>query len=199
MHQYLSVSPGRQIVVVHGLGGMGKTQLAIAYVKRHRNDYSATIWLNARDEASLKQSFRIAALRISREYPTLNYLQAAALDKDCDAWPAVKRWLEEPKNDRWLLIYDNYDHPSMRICAGAMPVSDDCNPGQHSAVDDQAPEAYDIRQYLPNIDQGMVIVTTRSSIVQIGEPLRLQKLGNEEDGLRILETTSGRKGCQEGT
>ncbi|KAK3177704.1 hypothetical protein K4F52_009552 [Lecanicillium sp. MT-2017a] len=197
IHQYLSVSPGRQTVVVHGLGGMGKTQLAIAYVKRHRNDYSATIWLNVRDEASLNQSFRIAATRISREYPTLNYLQTAVLDKDYDAWPAVKRWLEEPKNDRWLLIYDNYDHPSMGVCARAMPVSDDYNPDQHSAVDEQAPEAYDIRQYLPKIDQGMVIVTTRSSIVQIEETLRLQKFCNEEDGLRILETTSSRKGCQE--
>jgi hypothetical protein len=26
-----------------------------------------------------------------------------------------KRWLDEPANDRWLLIYDNYDHPMASI------------------------------------------------------------------------------------
>ncbi|KAM3533696.1 hypothetical protein MY4038_003011 [Beauveria bassiana] len=193
MHQKLSVSPGRQTIVVHGLGGIGKTQLTIAYIKRHRNDYSASIWLNARDEASLKQSFRAAALSISQQYPTLSYMQSAVSDKDGDASLAVKRWLDEPKNDRWLLILDNYDHPNIGGYAEEMSPGDDGNPGRHGEVDEQAPEGYDVRQYLPRTDQGMVIVTTRSSIVQIGELLRLQKLCKIEDSLRILETTSGRK------
>lgn len=199
MHQKLGRSPGRQTVVVHGLGGMGKTQLAIAYMKRHRNDYSASIWLNARDETSLNQSFRIAAMRISREHPSLSYMQSAVSDKDGDASLAVKRWLDEPRNDRWLLIYDNYDHPKMGGDAGEVPVGDGGNLGRPGEVDQQAPEGYDIRQYLPDTDQGVVIVTTRSSTVQIGELLRLQKLCKIEDSLRILETTSGRKGAQDGT
>lgn len=199
MHQKLSVSPGRQSVVVHGLGGMGKTQLAIAYMKRHRRDYSALIWLNARDETSLKQSFRVIAMRISQQYPILSYMQSAVSDRDGDASLAVKRWLDEPKNDRWLLIFDNYDHPSIGDHAREMSVEDDGNPGRHSEVDEQVPKGYDIRQYLPDTDQGMVITTTRSSIVRIGDVLRLQKLSKTEDSLRILETTSGRKGSRDGT
>ncbi|KAG9656867.1 hypothetical protein KCU64_g5581, partial [Aureobasidium melanogenum] len=199
MHQKLGGSPGRQTVVVHGLGGMGKTQLAIAYMKRHRNDYSASIWLNARDETSLNQSFRIAALRISREHPDLSYMQSAVSDKDGDASLAVKRWLDELKNHQWLLIYDNYDHPKMGDDTAEVPVGDVSSPGRPGEVDQQAQEGYDIRQYIPDTVHGAVIVTTRSATVQIGEPLRLQKLRRIEDSLRILKTTSGRKGVQDDT
>ncbi|KAL6362010.1 hypothetical protein LRP88_05493 [Fusarium phalaenopsidis] len=140
MHQKLRRSPGRQTVVVHGLGGM---------------------------------------------------------DKDGDASLAVKRWLDEPRNNRWLLIYDNYDHPKMGGDTGEVPVGDGGSLSRPGEVDQQAPEGYDIRQYLPDTDHGAVIVTTRSSTVQIGELLRLQKLRKIEDSLSILESTSGRKGTQD--
>jgi hypothetical protein len=198
MHKKLGNQSGRCTVVVHGLGGMGKTQLAIAYMKRHRNDYSASIWLNARDEISLNQSFRNAGVRILREHPGLSYLQSAVSDKDGDTSLAVRKWLDEPTNERWLLIYDNYDHPKMGGDNGEPPAKDGGNSGRHGEADQPAPEGYDIRQYLPDTDHGAVIVTTRSSTVQIGELLRLQRLGKLEDRLRILESTSGRTGIQDG-
>lgn len=199
MHQKLYGQSGRRTVVVHGLGGMGKTQLAIAYMKRHRNDHSASIWLNARDEISLRQSFRNAATRILREHPDLSYMQTAVSDKDGDASLAARRWLDEPTNGRWLLIYDNYDHPKMGGDTGNAPTGDGSNSDQHGEPDQPAPEGYDIRPYFPDTDHGAVIVTTRSSTVQIGELLRLQKLRKIEDSLRILESTSGRSGAQGGT
>ncbi|KAK3897210.1 P-loop containing nucleoside triphosphate hydrolase protein [Staphylotrichum tortipilum] len=198
MRQVLHTQPGRRTIVVHGLGGMGKTQLAIAYMKRHRNDYSASIWLNARDETSLNQSFRNAARRILQEHPLLSYMQSAVADKDSDASMAVKRWLDEPRNDQWLLIYDNYDHPKMGGDLGATAARDSGSPGRLvEEVDQPVPEGYDIRRYLPDAHQGAVIVTTRSSTVHIGELLRLRKLRNMEDSLRILESTSARKGTQD--
>jgi hypothetical protein len=178
---------------------MGKTQLTIAYMKRHRNDYSASIWLNARDQTSLNQSFRNAAVRILREHPGLSYMQTAVSDKGGDASLAVRRWLDEPTNERWLLIYDNYDHPKMGGDTEEALATDGGNSGRHGEADQPAPEGYDIRQYLPDTDHGAVIVTTRSSTVQIGELLRLQKLGKIEDSLGILESTSGRTGAQDGT
>src|SRR5882762_552325 len=45
---------GRRTVVLHGLGGIGITQLTIAYAKRHRDSYSAIFWLNIKDEDSLR-------------------------------------------------------------------------------------------------------------------------------------------------
>jgi predicted ATPase len=57
MHQALNEGIGRRAVTLHGLGEIGKTQLAIAYSKAHRDDYSAIFWLNIKDEVSVKQSY----------------------------------------------------------------------------------------------------------------------------------------------
>lgn len=126
-------------------------------------------------------------------------MQTAVSDKDGNASLAVRRWLDEPTNERWLLIYDNYDHPKMGGDAGGTPVRDGGNSGRHDDADQPVPEGYDIRQYLPDTDHGAVIVTTRSSTVEIGDLLRLRKLHDINDNLRILELTSGRTGAQNGT
>lgn len=201
IHRELSKSPGGQTAVLQGLGGMGKTQLAIAYMKRHQKYYSASIWLNARNETSLKQSFRLAAMRIAWEHPGLGYMQTAASDKDVDASLAVRRWLDEPKNDHWLLIYDNYDHPKMVSDVDEVPHgasgNNRANPGH---LDQKTPESYDIRQYLPDTasDSGAVLITTRSFSVNIGQMITLKKLENIDDSLKILSLTSCRLKLKEG-
>jgi ATP/maltotriose-dependent transcriptional regulator MalT len=48
IHQELQHDGTRKTAVVHGLGGMGKTQLALAYAQRHRDEYSAVFWVNTR-------------------------------------------------------------------------------------------------------------------------------------------------------
>ena len=58
MHKLLYGHISRSAVVLHGLGGIGKTQLAIEYVRRHKGKYMAIFWLNTNDEFSLRLSFR---------------------------------------------------------------------------------------------------------------------------------------------
>ncbi|KAH6658618.1 hypothetical protein BKA67DRAFT_656789 [Truncatella angustata] len=53
MRRTLDSDGSRRVVVLHGLGGIGKTQLAVAYTKRYRDEYSAVFWLNIKDEASI--------------------------------------------------------------------------------------------------------------------------------------------------
>jgi hypothetical protein len=48
IHKALSGDGSRRAVVLHGLGGIGKTQLSIAYAKRHKDSYSAIFWLKSR-------------------------------------------------------------------------------------------------------------------------------------------------------
>lgn len=58
-HSLLAPNPqdGRKIHVSHGLGGIGKTQLAIAYARKHQESYSAILWLNGNSKDTLLQSF----------------------------------------------------------------------------------------------------------------------------------------------
>lgn len=194
---------GRRTIIIHGLGGMGKTQLTIEYMKRHRKDYSALLWLNARDETSLSQSFTEAARRILEEHPSVSYIQDALnapSGKDGGAASlAVKRWLNEPRNNQWLLVYDNYDHPEFgRNTKSALVQDNVSSGGTVQEADDLVPEGYDIRQYLPDTYHGAVIVTTRSSIVRIGALLQLRKLQKVQDSLHILESTSNRQNTKDG-
>jgi hypothetical protein len=179
IRRYLRHNGCRRTVVLHGLGGMGKTQLAIAYAKRYRNDYSAIIWLNSKDEASLKQSFMKAAKCISSEHPSSSHLAIPSESENVDSSVgAIKRWLNDPKNNAWLLIHDDYDNPNFG--------------------DTTDPRVFDIRRFLPETHHGAVIITTRSSKVRLGDLLHLRKLQDTEDSLEILTRTSRRHGLADG-
>jgi hypothetical protein len=179
MHKTLSDSTGRRAVTLHGLGGIGKTQLAIAYAKAHRDEYSAIFWLNIKDEDSVKQSYSRIARRIWQEHASAGYLGAITDDSPLDeVVSAVKRWLEHGKNTRWLMVLDNYDNPK---------VSGNTDPG-----------AVDVRQFLPEVYHGSVIVTTRSSKVSVGRRMQVGKLEDIRDSLRILSATSRRSSAMDG-
>nr|POF13766.1 vegetative incompatibility protein het-e-1 [Quercus suber] len=174
MRVNLSSDGSRKTVVLHGLGGIGKTQLAIAYAMRHRGDYSAVFWLNVKDEDSVKSGFSRMARQILREHQSLTRLASLDLDQDLDrVVDAVKAWFSMPTNTRWLMICDNYDNPKV--------------PGNTD------PAALDLRRFLPEAYQGAIIVTTRSSRVRFGHCMRIMKLINLQDGLQILESSSSRR------
>ena len=183
---------------MHGLGGIGKTQLAAAYAKRHSDNYSAVLWLNVRDEASLKQEYMEVAKRILREHPTVLYIKSAVRSGKLDeAVQAVKQWLDSPKNNSWLIIYDNYDSPKLDR-SGKSKASEELNDGIEAQDASAALEGYDIRPFLPGTDHGAVLITTRSSTVKIGRRVPLGKLKHIEDSLDILAHTSNRQGVHEG-
>ncbi|KAH8652836.1 hypothetical protein BGZ61DRAFT_216299 [Ilyonectria robusta] len=189
---------GRRTAILHGLGGIGKTQLAIAYFKRHRTDYSTAIWLNARDETILKQSFARIAERIMRHDPSMTYVSGAVESRDADRIVgAVKRWLDEPANDHWLLIYDNYDRPMLTSTNAIRSRQPDLSEEDHTDEaaknhrDHADPKAFDLRQYLPETDHGAIIVTSRLS-VKLGQSIQLGKLKDISDSLEILASASHR-------
>ncbi|KAK0622435.1 hypothetical protein B0T14DRAFT_563886 [Immersiella caudata] len=181
----------RKIVVVHGLGGMGKTQIAAQYAKCHKDDYSAIFWLNAKDETSLKQSYSKAASRILQAHPSASSLESAVESGDLDsAVRSVKQWLNQARNSRWLMIYDNYDTPSF----GRERLDE---PNNDTNVDEVSESGYDIRPFLPETHHGAVLVTTRSAKVSIGRRIKLGKLKQLEDSLKILSDASGRQNIAE--
>ncbi|EXL39973.1 hypothetical protein FOCG_17423 [Fusarium oxysporum f. sp. radicis-lycopersici 26381] len=200
MQEILTTSRNRNTVVIHGLGGMGKTQLTIAFVKRNHAHYSAVFWMNATDEETLKQSFLKAAERILQEHPFVVYLERAVAHQDVDETvKAVKRWLSQrSNNNRWLIIYDNYDHPRFSGNAGMdAHMHDAKSQSTHKRSswqnDGIVLKAFDIRPFFPESHHGAIIVTTRSSTVKLGLTMRLSKLKRINDSLQILESTSNRE------
>jgi hypothetical protein len=178
IHRMLQGHSTRSTIVLHGLGGIGKTQLALSYARRHEEKYTAIFWLDANDEDSLKLSFRAVAQQILKYHPSTSLLIGVDLDDLGQVFHAVKVWLDLQKNTRWLMIYDNYDNPRI--------------PGDANS------SAVDIRQFLPGSNHGSIIITTRSAQVGEGYRIHVQKLLDLQDGLGILSKTSGRKNIAEG-
>ncbi|KAF1735623.1 Vegetative incompatibility protein HET-E-1 [Beauveria bassiana] len=110
MRRTLISDGSRRVVVLHGLGGIGKTQLAVAYLKRYRDEYSAIFWLNIKDETFIRQSFVNVTKQIQQQGADAHLFSELGADDDPNkAVEAAKLWLSLPGNTRWLLVYDNYD------------------------------------------------------------------------------------------
>jgi hypothetical protein len=90
-----------------------------------------------------------------------------------DIVEAVKSWLSEADNSRWLAIYDNYDNPRV--------------PGNND------PAAVDIRKFLPDAYQGSVIITTRSPQVKFSRSILVRKLTHARESVDILSSMSRRE------
>ncbi|KAJ9641089.1 hypothetical protein H2199_005757 [Coniosporium tulheliwenetii] len=66
----------RKVFVVHGLGGIGKTQLVIEFARKHHSRYSAVFWLDGSSKDRLKQSFVDIAYRLPRDQTTADAAEA---------------------------------------------------------------------------------------------------------------------------
>jgi tetratricopeptide (TPR) repeat protein len=84
---------------ISGLGGVGKTQLAVEYVYRYYRDYQAILWAHAESTESLISSYT--------EIATLLKLPVKDSQEQTVIIQAVKVWLQNHRD--WLLILDNAD------------------------------------------------------------------------------------------
>jgi hypothetical protein len=133
----------RQVLILHGMGGIGKTQLAVEFARKHQTSYSSVFFIDADSKDSLLRSFlaiyrRIAAGGLSKEEESANSLTQLE-----DVAKRVLNWFDSEGNDRWLLIFDNVDR----------------------APDDIG--GFDIQAYFPSRDLGSVLVTTRLATLPI--------------------------------
>ncbi len=90
---------------ISGLGGVGKTQLAVEYAYRYRSEYRYVLWARSESREDLMSAYvslaRLLGLPQNNEKD-----QQVIVD-------AVKRWLENHSD--WLLIFDNADEPGVLL------------------------------------------------------------------------------------
>jgi nucleoside phosphorylase len=165
----------RQVFVLRGLGGIGKTQLAAEFARRTHQRFSAIFWLDGSSERNLKQSIAVSASRIpegqipeaSRKFSesSVGNLESTISD--------VMSWLSQPNNSKWLIIFDNIDLDYQDLIPD--------------------PESYDIRLYLPNLDHGSILITTRlATLEQLGSARKLDKV-DDTKAREIFEKWYGQK------
>ncbi|KAK1749795.1 hypothetical protein QBC47DRAFT_395340 [Echria macrotheca] len=114
--------------VLHGLGGIGKTQLAVEYIFSKRDSYDAIFWLQADQPDKLSAGFGRIAVELGLE-------SKESADDQVASREIVKAWLSNPlkslapspsgdsltKHARWLIVFDNADKPEALLDGGFWP------------------------------------------------------------------------------
>ncbi|KAK5653199.1 hypothetical protein OQA88_9097 [Cercophora sp. LCS_1] len=90
------------VCIIHGLGGLGKTQMAAQYVYKFCKDYDHYICLKADSAASLDDGFLTVARKLGLVAQDDHTKQGVA---------KALEWLSLTE-ERWLIVFDNVDRYS---------------------------------------------------------------------------------------
>ncbi|KAK3176512.1 hypothetical protein OEA41_007835 [Lepraria neglecta] len=128
-----------RILVVWGLGGAGKSQLVLNYIREYRRDYAAVFWIEAGSKESIERDYiQIYRLLYGRQMDI-----GPGMVKVEDAVPAVKRWFHG-REGRWLVVLDSAD-----------------------TIDNDRDKSYiDLEYFLPDAPGVHIVITSRSSIAK---------------------------------
>ncbi|KAF2730361.1 kinesin light chain [Polyplosphaeria fusca] len=126
-------------VAIFGLGGVGKTQIALefAYRLRERQPTCMVLWIPVTSIESMLEAYR----EIGQQ------LRIPGLEKEkADIQKVVHSWLSQENLGRWLLVFDNADNIHISTDEAGIRTTE---PG-------------DRINYLPKSKFGSILFTTRS-------------------------------------
>ena len=119
LHSPKSKSSSSQILPIHGMGGVGKTQLSLWYASEFSKDYQIRIWIDATSEESIKSNFE----SIRRKHlKNIEHALGIARSSDNAASTEVIAWLDHAKGE-WLLLFDNADDIDLKKIRNVFPNS----------------------------------------------------------------------------
>ncbi|KAI8948843.1 P-loop containing nucleoside triphosphate hydrolase protein [Xylaria longipes] len=181
LRQACSTPPSRAALV--GLGGVGKSQLAIEYAYRVRDAFAQqhreiwVFWVHAGTRARVEQGFKAIADAVKirgRSQPNADILQL------------IYQWLCNEHNGQWLMVLDSADDAS--VLRG---VSQD---GKQAATAGEQTKA--LLTYLPQSPNGSIILTTRDKDLAFrltGHQDNIIEVGPMDDNhaLELLERKMG--------
>ncbi|CZR62563.1 uncharacterized protein PAC_12460 [Phialocephala subalpina] len=105
-----------------GMGGIGKTQIIQEYAYKHQREFSSVFWVKANSyDSAVNSYFTIAQALVNHAGPSVQktglvgILDKTNLDYLSEAFArrvvqAVKYWLTLEGNNKWLLLFDNWDN-----------------------------------------------------------------------------------------
>ncbi|KAI9715704.1 MAG: hypothetical protein M1812_005856 [Candelaria pacifica] len=143
-----------------GIGGVGKSQIAIEYCYRFKDEHPAgnVFWVYANSVARFDQAYREIARKLDLpgwENPKVNTLQL------------VSEWLSDEEHETWLMILDNADDTEALFGAGS-----------HGLMLEDAQTVPRV-SYVPRNSKGSIIITTRDTRVA-------EILTNREKSIMVL-------------
>ena len=167
----------RKVFILHGLGGIGKTQLSVEFARQHHKNYTAVFWVDGSTKERLKRSIADLAGRLPQHQiseNSRNYSQEKSTKTNTVVDEIVKdvlNWLSQSSNDQWLLIFDNVDREFF------------------GSIED--PEAFNVQDFFPTADQGSILITSRlASLWHLGTDMKVKPV-NQLQGESILENCLG--------
>ncbi|KAL0938198.1 phosphorylase superfamily protein [Colletotrichum truncatum] len=157
-----------QTVALVGLGGVGKTQIAldIAYWAKKEQPQFSVFWVPVLSHASFEKAFR----DIAKE------LNIHPRNKDEDIKESVQSFLSSKESGSWLLIVDNADDKDLML----------------GSSDDKK----GLADYLPQSESGLTLFTTRvrDIALEVAEDNLIELLAmNKSDATSLLEKSLHRK------
>jgi tetratricopeptide (TPR) repeat protein len=96
-----SAEPATKVRTVHGLGGVGKTQLVARFARQFRTEYDVVWWIRAEQDAIRISDYEELAM-------SLGFVRRGEPDRGAGV-AATKAWFE--RSSRWLLVFDNAPGP----------------------------------------------------------------------------------------
>ncbi|KAK4077629.1 hypothetical protein Purlil1_12267 [Purpureocillium lilacinum] len=135
LDRLLPSSPNYQSAALWGLGGSGKTQIALEYAYRRTNDRACSVfWVHADNETTFTQDYKVIAKRLGI---------AGSLDGS-ELLAAVRERIEA--DPFWLFILDNADNLAMFGVGGTQS---------------GAEEHHSLFEFIPRGPAGTVLWTSR--------------------------------------
>lgn len=167
------------IQALSGLGGVGKTQIAVEYAYRYANVYRAVLWVRADSADALQSSFVDLA-------ETLDLSETHEANQNIII-RAVKQWLHH--NSRWLLIVDNLEDVALLRDMVASP-----HPG-HILVTTRARRTGHIAHRVDlsplSLNESTLLLLRRTNIISPGAPLNAASKFYSSQARAIAEQVDG--------
>ncbi|KAF8859525.1 hypothetical protein BDZ45DRAFT_725267 [Acephala macrosclerotiorum] len=162
---------GQPKAALFGLGGIGKSQIALEYCfRRIENDPECSVfWVHAATSARFEESYKRIATGCSL---------VAREDTQVDFTQLVQNWLESRYEGRWLIVVDNVDDADVFF---------------REATSNKKT----LSQYIPRTGKGSLLFTTRSrdiafDLILPATPIPVPVLTKSEGGRLLRSRVTGK-------